>query len=68
MTTEKNFKFVVLETTAREVQEVFPYQTDDEDVDGFVCFENFAEAKHFYLECLEDKVGRALKLKAKDVK
>ena len=68
MTTEKNFKFVVLETTARETQEVFPYQTDDEDVDGFKCFENFAEAKHFYLECLEDKVGRALKLKAKDVK
>ena len=65
---EKNFKFVVLETTSREVQEVFPYQTDDEDVDGFKCFENFAEAKHFYLECLEDKVGRALKLKAKDVK
>lgn len=65
---EKNFKFVVIEPTAREVHELFPYQTDDEDVDGFKCFENFADAKHFYLECLEDKVGRALKLKAKDVK
>ena len=68
MTTEKRFKFVVLEQTTRETQEVFPYQEDDEDVEGFKCFESFAEAKHFYLECLEDKVGRALKLKAKDVK
>ena len=68
MTTENRFKFVVLEPTARETQEVFPYQEDDEDVEGFKCFDNFADAKHFYLECLEDKVGRALKLKAKDVK
>ena len=68
MTTENRFKFVVLETTARETQEVFPYQEDDEDVEGFKCFESFADAKHFYLECLEDKVGRALKLKAKDIK
>ena len=68
MTTKKRYKFVVLETTARETQEVFPYQDEDEDVEGFKCFESFADAKHFYLECLEDKVGRALKLKAKDVK
>ena len=62
------FKFVVLEPTARETQEIFPYQTEDEDVNGFKCFKTFADAKHFYLECLEDKVGIALTLRAKDVK
>ena len=65
---EKPYKFVVIEPTATETQEIFPYQTDDEDVDGFVCFENFAEAKHFYLECLQVKVDKALKLKIKDIK
>ena len=64
---EKNYKFVVLETTARETQEVFKYMEDDEDVEGFKCFENFADAKMFYLECLDEKVKRALKLKIKDL-
>ena len=67
MTTEKNFKFVVLEHTARETQEIFKYQQDDEDVIGFKCFENFADAKMFYLECLDKKVRKALKLKVKDL-
>jgi hypothetical protein len=64
---EKNYKFVVLETTARETQEVFKYMEDDEDVEGFKCFENFADAKMFYLECLDEKVKKALKLKIKDL-
>mgnify|MGYP006296019105 CR=1 FL=1 len=68
MTTEKNYKFVVLETTARENQEIFPYQEDDEFVNGFRCFPSFAEAKQFYLECLDEKVTKALKLKTKDTK
>lgn len=67
MTTEKNYKFVVLEPTARETQEIFKYQTDDEDVDGFKCFEKFADAKMFYLECLDEKVRKALKLKMSEV-
>jgi len=61
------FKFVVLEQTARENQEIFRYQEDDEDVKGFKCFENFTDAKQFYLECLDEKVTKALKLKQKDV-
>lgn len=65
---EKNYKFVVLETTARENQEIFPYQEDDEFVNGFVCFPSFAEAKQFYLECLDEKVTKALKLKTKDTR
>ena len=64
---EKNYKFVVLETTARETQEVFKYMEDDEDVEGFKCFETFADAKMFYLECLDKKVRKALKLKVKDL-
>ena len=68
MTTEKAYKFVVLETTAKETQEVFPYQEDDEDVEGFKCFKTFADAKYFYLQCLEEKVRRALHLKVKDIK
>lgn len=68
MTTEKRFKFCVIETTSSEVQELFPYMDDDEDVEGFVCFSNFADAKHFYLECLQKKVDKALKLKIKDIK
>ena len=64
---EKNYKFVVLETTARETQEIFKYMEDDEDVEGFKCFENFADAKMFYLECLDEKVKKALKLKIKDL-
>ena len=62
------YKFVVLEPTARENQEIFPYQEDDEEVNGFKCFPSFAEAKQFYLECLDEKVTNALKLKAKDIK
>ena len=62
-----NYKFVVLEPTARETQEVFKYQEDDELVEGFKCFETFADAKMFYLECLDEKVKRALKLKIKDL-
>lgn len=65
---EKNYKFVVLETTARENQEIFPYQEDDEFVNGFRCFPSFTEAKHFYLECLDEKVTKALKLKTKDTR
>lgn len=65
---EKNYKFVVLEPTARETQEIFRYQEDDEEVVGFRCFENFSDAKQFYLECLDEKVTIALKLKQKDVK
>lgn len=65
---EKNFKFVVLEATARENQEIFRYIEDDEDVEGFKCFETFADAKQFYLECLDEKVTKALKLKQKDIK
>lgn len=68
MTTEKSYKFVVLEPTAREVQEIFRYQEDDENVNGFRCFEKWADAHHFLLECFNDKVTTALKLKAKDVK
>lgn len=62
------YKFVVIEQTAKDNEEIFPYQEDDELVEGFKCFEDFATAKHFYLECLEQKVGKALKLKAKDTK
>ena len=61
------FKFVVLEATARENQEIFRYIEDDEDVEGFRCFKTFADAKQFYLECLDEKVTKALKLKQKDV-
>lgn len=64
---EKNYKFVVIEPTASEAQDIFRYQTDDELVNGFVCFETFPSAKQFYLECLQKKVDIALKLKAKDV-
>ena len=67
MTTEKNYKFVVLEPTARETQEIFNYQDDDELVVGFKCFKTFADAKMFYLECLDEKVRKALKLKVKDL-
>lgn len=65
---EKNFKFCVIETASKEVQEIFPYMEDDEYVEGFTCFSNFAEAKNFYLECLQVKVDKALKLKIKDIK
>jgi hypothetical protein len=65
---EKPYKFVIIKHLAEGIEDIFPYQTDDEDVDGFVCFENFAEAKHFYLECLQVKVDKALKLKIKDIK
>ena len=68
MTTEKNYKFVVLEPTAREVQEIFRYQEDDEHVNGFKCFEKYSDAHHFLLECYDEAVRKALKLKAKDVK
>ena len=68
MTTENRYKFCVIEPAASEAQEIFSYMDDDEDVEGFVCFDNFAGAKHFYLECLQKKVDIALKLKAKDVK
>ena len=68
MTTESPYKFVVLEETATEVQEIFPYQYMDEEVDGFKCFKTFADAKMFYLECLDVKVRKALHLKVKDVK
>ena len=68
MKTEKNFKFVVLEETATDTQDIFRYQEDDEFVDGFKCFETFADAKMFYLECLDKKVRKALKLKVKDLK
>lgn len=61
------FKFVVLEATARENQEIFRYMDDDEDVEGFKCFNTFADAKMFYLECLDEKVRKALKLKIKDL-
>ena len=64
---EKNYKFVVLEPTAKENQEIFKYQEDDELVDGFKCFVTFADAKLFYLECLDEKVKKALKLKVKDI-
>ena len=47
---EKNFKFCVIETASKEVQEIFPYMEDDEYVEGFTCFSNFAEAKNFYLD------------------
>ena len=61
------FKFVVLEQTVRSTEEIFKYQHEDEDVVGFKCFKTFAEAKQFYLECLDEKVRKALKLKVKDV-
>lgn len=65
---EKSYKFVVIEETSSNVDDIFRYIEDDERVDGFVCFETFADAKYFYLECLQKKVDRALKLKQKDVK
>lgn len=61
------YKFVVIENNATGNEEIFRYMEADEDVDGFVCFETFPEAKQFYLECLQKKVDKALKLKAKDV-
>ena len=64
---EKSYKFVIIEETSSNVDDIFRYMEDDEKVDGFVCFETFAEAKQFYLECLQKKVDKALKLKAKDV-
>ena len=64
---DKNYKFVVIEATATETQDIFRYMEADEDVCGFICFDTFAEAKQFYLECLQKKVDKALKLKAKDV-
>ena len=64
---EKNYKFVVLEHTAKETQDIFKYQEDDEEVEGFVCFEKFSDAKYFYLECLQEKVNTALNLKQKDI-
>ena len=67
MTTEKKYKFVVIAYNATSNEEIFKYMAEDEDVDGFECFETFAEAKQFYLECLNEKVTKALKLKAKDV-
>ena len=67
MTTENRYKFVVIEPVARANEEIFRYMDDDEQVHGFVCFDTFAEAKQFYLECLDEKVRKALKLKVKDV-
>ena len=64
---EKNYKFVVLEHTAKETQDIFKYQEDDEEVEGFVCFEKFSDAKYLYLECLQEKVNTALNLKQKDI-
>ena len=68
MTTDKSFKFVVIEALAKANEEIFPYQEDDEGVDGFKCFKTFADAKMFYLECLDEKVRKALHLKVKDIK
>ena len=62
-----NYKFCVIEETASNADDIFRYMEDDEKVDGFVCFATFANAKHFYLECLQKKVDKALKLKQKDV-
>lgn len=67
MTTEKRYKFVIIEESASSCNEIFKYMEDDELVEGFVSFETFAEAKQFYLECLDKKVTKALKLKQKDV-
>lgn len=64
---EKIYKFVVIEKSASSTDEVFRYMEDDELVEGFRCFETFADMKQFYLECLDKKVTKALKLKAKDV-
>ena len=63
----KTFKFVVIAKNATGTEEIFRYMEADEDVDGFTCFETFPDAKQFYLECLQKKVDKALKLKAKDV-
>lgn len=65
---EKPYKFCVLEPSASDTDEICRYIEDDEDVDGFVCFTSFADAKHYYLECLQKKVNKALKLKQKDVR
>ena len=65
---EKSYKFVVIEQSASSTDEIFRYIEDDEDVFGFVCFDTFADAKQFYLECLQKKVDKALKLKQKDIK
>lgn len=67
MTTEKSYKFCVIPKNATGTEEIFRYMEADEEVDGFSCFETFAEAKQFYLECLQKKVDKALKLKQKDV-
>lgn len=62
-----NYKFCVIPKNATGTEEIFRYMEDDENVEGFKCFETFADAKQFYLECLQIKVNKALKLKAKDV-
>lgn len=67
MKTENPYKFCVIEQAASDTEEIFRYMEDDENVFGFVCFNNFAAAKQFYLECLQKKVDKALKLKAKDI-
>jgi hypothetical protein len=41
---------------------------DDEEVINFKCFDTFTDAKQFYLEQLQKKVDKALKLKQKDIK
>jgi hypothetical protein len=48
--------------------ELFRYMCDDEEVVNFRCFDNFTDAKQFYLEQLQKKVDKALKLKQKDIK
>ena len=50
MTTEKNYKFSVLEASLRYPDEIVKYMEEDEDVQGMKCFEKFADAKEFAKE------------------
>lgn len=68
MTTEKNYKFSVLEASLRYPDEIVKYIEEDEDVQGMKCFEKFADAKEFAKECLEEKYKIIHNMKAKDVK
>jgi hypothetical protein len=48
--------------------DLFKYEEDDEYIIGFVCFEDFKEAKYHLLEALDVKVQWALNLTARNYK
>lgn len=46
--------------------EIFKYNTDDEVIDGYECFESFGECQKHLISLLEGKLEHAYKLTSKD--